>query len=301
MNPGDLFLLFWLIISALISVWVYNDLPRRSPALRLMKPAWILICIYTGIFGLLVYELTCKSSKPLIEHSRRFRASNFRKASASTVHCVTGASTGIIIAATIASILGMPTWLEFILEYILSFAFAILLFHGLYHANTYNSYVRAINKTILSEWISLNFVLAAIFPVISVCFTVIPEADHPTLIRFWFVMQLSAIVGFLAGFPMIHWLVDHNLKPLLLYPPKDRINHPYTRQKKSTTHSHPPASAIGSHCRISHTPELLIAALISLFLLAAGLTIAIYLTPKLPMLDFGDSFPMNNEYADDLP
>ncbi|QDU34920.1 hypothetical protein KS4_29970 [Poriferisphaera corsica] len=289
MNPGDLFLLFWLLISILIAVWVYQDLGKRSPTLNLMKPAWILICIYTGLFGLLIYELTCRSTKPLIPHSTRYSASSYRKASSSTVQSTAGAATGIIIAASLSSILNLPTMIEYLLEYLLAYIFAIFVFHGLYHANTYYSYPNAIKEIILPETISINFILAAIFPTNALCFQYIPMADHPTLIRFWFVMQLATIVGFGIAYPLIHWLILNNLKPCYIIIQPKRNAYPTPKHMK-------PIKEIASNSKTNDpTPEaiykskiktqLIIALLLSFLLLAAGFTLAIYITPILPHID----------------
>ncbi|WP_432799157.1 DUF4396 domain-containing protein [Poriferisphaera sp. WC338] len=303
MLPYDIFLIFWLLISICIAVWVWQDLADRSPSLRLMKPAWILICLYTGLFGLLAYELTCRRTKPSIASHRRFRVSSRRQAVASTVHIVVGAATGIILAASIAAIFSLPTIPEIILEYLFAFAFAIFFIQLTYHRPLYDSYSHAFRSIFAAEWISLNFTLAAMFPVLSLCFELLPQADHPTLLRFWFVMQLAAVAGFLAGFPMIYWLIEHKLKPTTLQhhklhtssdncptrvaPPHAPSIIPYAKQQDRPEQSpriNKP-SLLAIHIR-HYYARLVTSALLSCLLLAAGLTIALYLTPILPTIEF---------------
>jgi len=50
----------------------------------------------------------------------------------STIHCVAGDATGIILAAVIIGILGLPMWLDLIVEYLAGFAFGLFIFQSLF-------------------------------------------------------------------------------------------------------------------------------------------------------------------------
>ena len=49
----------------------------------------------------------------------------------STIHCVAGDATGIILAAVVTATLGLPMWVDLIVEYLAGFAFGLLIFRSL--------------------------------------------------------------------------------------------------------------------------------------------------------------------------
>ena len=96
----DGMMIVWFILLLLSLTFCIFDLPRQ-PILLTQKIGWFLVILYTGIIGLVLYLLTCRSPgkglhdiyiKPL-----------WRQAVNSEVHCVAGDATGIIIAAIILS------------------------------------------------------------------------------------------------------------------------------------------------------------------------------------------------------
>ena len=50
----------------------------------------------------------------------------------STIHCVAGDATGIILAAAVTAALGLPMWLDLIVEYVAGFAFGLFVFQSLF-------------------------------------------------------------------------------------------------------------------------------------------------------------------------
>jgi hypothetical protein len=61
-----------------------------------------------------------------------FTAPLWKQGVCSTIHCVAGDATGIILAAVITALLGLPMWLDLIVEYLAGFGFGLLIFQSLF-------------------------------------------------------------------------------------------------------------------------------------------------------------------------
>jgi hypothetical protein len=76
---------------------------------------FILVTLYMGPLGLLLYVLADKEPRPG-EHER-FVQPLWKQGVGSTIHCVAGDATGIILAAAVTALLGLPMWIDLIVEY----------------------------------------------------------------------------------------------------------------------------------------------------------------------------------------
>lgn len=125
---------------------------------------WVLVTLYMGPVALLLYVLTDKEPRPG-EHEQ-FIKPLWKQAVGSTIHCVAGDATGIILAATITALLGLPMWLDMIVEYIAGFTFGLFIFQALFMKDMLGgSYWKAVRGTFLPEWFSMNTMMAGMFPV----------------------------------------------------------------------------------------------------------------------------------------
>ncbi|WP_411970652.1 DUF4396 domain-containing protein [Mesorhizobium sp. CA14] len=132
----------------------------------------------------------------------------------STIHCVAGDATGIILAAVVTATLGLPMWLDLIVEYLAGFAFGLFIFQSLFMKSMMGgSYWENVKKSFLPEFISMNFMMAGMAPVMS--FLMMGRdmrAMEPTELLFWGVMSLGVIAGFTLAYPANVWLVARGLK-----------------------------------------------------------------------------------------
>jgi hypothetical protein len=95
----------WFIFTALSALFVAYDLMTNTPAMGVMKPGWVLVVLYTGPVGLFIYLLSCR--EPLPQTHERFVAPLWKQAVGSTIHCLAGDATGIILAAMVTSPFGL--------------------------------------------------------------------------------------------------------------------------------------------------------------------------------------------------
>jgi hypothetical protein len=176
-----------------------------------MKLGWVLVLLYTGPVGLIVYLASCR--RPAGVSHQAFVAPRWKQAVGSTIHCLAGDATGIIAAAAITGALAVPMGVDLAVEYVAGFAFGLLIFQALFmRAMRGGSYLAAVRGTVLPEWLSMNALMAGMFPVMAILTTQDPLAMEPMDGRFWGVMALATIVGGLLAYPVNWWLVASGLK-----------------------------------------------------------------------------------------
>lgn len=207
----DTVLIVWFSLTALSVVYVAWDAFTSNPELTVMKWGWVLVTLYTGLIGAALYILSCKEPAPM-QHEE-FVKPLWKQTVGSTIHCLAGDATGIIVAAAITMTLGLPMWLDVISEYLFGFAFGLFVFQSLFMKDMLSgSYLKAVRRSFIPEWLSMNAVMAGMIPVMVILMSRDMTAMEATSIRFWGVMSLATLVGFVVAFPVNMWLVAVGLK-----------------------------------------------------------------------------------------
>jgi FtsP/CotA-like multicopper oxidase with cupredoxin domain len=211
-QPIDYFLLAWFVLAAACALYVAVDQYRNNPEPAVMKWAFILITLYMGPIGLLLYVLADKEPRPG-EHEQ-FIKPLWKQGVGSTIHCVAGDATGIVLAAAITALIGLPMWLDLIVEYLAGFAFGLFIFQSLFMKSVMGgTYVENVKKTFTPELISMNFMMAGMAPVMSVLMMGRDmRAMEPAELLFWGVMALGVIAGYSTAYPSNVWMVARQLK-----------------------------------------------------------------------------------------
>lgn len=214
-----LLIYLWFALTLLGAVWMTFDLMRHTPAMGMMKPGWVLVALYCGPIGVLAYVLTCRqpgrgpaTSDAAMDAHDEFIKPMWRQSMGSLVHCLAGDATGVIFAATLAAWLGLVGLAEAGLEYAFGFAIGLFVFQAMFMQSMLGGYWLAVKKTVYVEWVSMNFVMAGMIPVVMIGKSLIPEADHITSPDYWLIMQVGAIVGLAVGYPINYWLVSKGIK-----------------------------------------------------------------------------------------
>jgi len=291
-QPIDYFLVVWFCLAAASTVYVGVDQYRNNPEPVVMKWGFILVTLYMGPLGLLIYVMADKEPRPG-EHEN-FIKPLWRQGVGSTIHCVAGDATGIIVAAVITASLGLPMWIDLIVEYATGFAFGLFIFQALFMKDMMGgTYWQNVRRSFLPEFISMNLMMAAMAPVM--CFLMMGRdmrAMEPTELVFWGVMSLGVIAGATLAYPVNVWLVAMKLKHGLMTE-RDAggsahgAKHAMTRHmghggaKDAGRHGHPMASEVT-------TPQLAAMAGISVIALLIGMvTPANFVNLRLGARDVG--------------
>jgi manganese oxidase len=166
--------------------------------------------------------------------------------------------------AVITAALGLPMWIDLIVEYVASFGFGLLIFQALFMKGMMGgTYRKALRSSFMPEWLSMNMMAAGMFPVmILLMMGRDMRAMEPTEPLFWAVMSFGVIVGFATAYPVNVWMVAKNLKHGLMTArpaPADRsgapapihrhhlINQPHRREPKDTV-EHPDSEVRQQRC-----------------------------------------------------
>ncbi len=265
-QPVDYALVVWFTLATLSTAYVAWDQFRNNPEPRVMKWGFILVTLYMGPFGLLLYVLADKEPRPG-EHEV-FTRPLWKQGVGSTIHCVAGDATGIILAAAVTAALGLPMWVDLIVEYIAGFTFGLFIFQALFMKSMLGgTYWENVRRSFLPEFISMNFMMAGMAPVMS--FLMMGRdmrAMEPTQLLFWGVMSLGVIVGFAVAYPANVWMVVRGLKHGLMTERPEMKAQPH--KKKHGHQRHGGHTAMASDAT---TPQLAALSGVSLLLLALGM------------------------------
>ena len=209
----DWLLIVWFVLAGLSTAYVaWDNFIRKNPEETVMKWGWVLITLYMGPVGLALYVLTDKEPAPGTHEE--FIMPLWKQGVGSTVHCIAGDATGIIAAAVVTAALGLPMWVDFIVEYAAGFAFGLFIFQALFMKDMLGgSYPRAVRRSFVPEWLSMNMMAAGMFPTMALLMMGRDmRAMEPSEPLFWAVMSLGVIVGFAVAYPVNVWMVAHGLK-----------------------------------------------------------------------------------------
>ena len=214
--PYDYFLIAWFVLAAGCTAYVAFDQFNGNPEPTVMKWGFILVTLYMGPFGLLLYVLADKEPRPG-EHEH-FTSPLWKQGVGSTIHCVAGDATGIILAATVTALLGLPMWIDLIVEYVAGFSFGLFIFQSLFMKKTMGgTYWENVRKSFMPEFISMNAMMAGMAPTMSLLMMGRDmRAMDPLELVFWGVMSLGVMVGFATAYPFNVWMVKKKIKHVLM-------------------------------------------------------------------------------------
>lgn len=237
---------------------------------------FVLVTLYMGPIGLLLYVMADKEPAPG-EHER-FVEPLWKQGVGSTIHCVAGDATGIIVAAVITASLGLPMWLDLIVEYLAGFGFGLFIFQSLFMKDMMGgTYWENVKKSFTPEFISMNAMMAGMAPVMSLLMMGRDmRAMDPAELLFWGVMSLGVIAGFALAYPVNVWMVSRGLKHGLMTERGDDAKHAAHGGKASAKRG---KAAPHGHAGMAHAmkpnvtrPQLLAVGMTTTLMLLAGLT-----------------------------
>ena len=113
-QPIDWFLVEWFVLAVACAGYVAYDQFKRNREPAVMKWGFVLVTLYMGPLGLLLYVMAAKEPKPGTHEA--FVAPLWKQSVGSTIHCCAGDATGIIVATAITATLGLPMWRDYIVR-----------------------------------------------------------------------------------------------------------------------------------------------------------------------------------------
>jgi FtsP/CotA-like multicopper oxidase with cupredoxin domain len=278
-QPIDYFLIAWFILAGLSTAYVAYDQFKHNPEPVVMKWGFVLVTLYMGPIGLLLYVMADKEPRPGTHEE--FIKPLWKQGVGSTIHCVAGDATGIISAAAITALLGLPMWVDLIVEYLAGFAFGLFIFQSLFMKNMMGgTYWENVKRSFMPEFISMNAMMAGMAPVMSLLMMGRDmRAMEPTELLFWGVMSLGVVAGFAVAYPANVWMVARKMKHGLMTERAETArqepvvaHYEEHAQHASMGHANPQHghSAHAMQPDVTHA-QLATVAVISVLMLAAGM------------------------------
>ena len=215
-NPiVDVVLWVWFALTALAVAYVACDQfkagsgrKESSLAMKTMRWGWVLVTLYTGVFALVIYCFLHRAPP-----GEELEAPLWKQSVESSIHCVAGDATGILIATVVTILLGLPMSLEVAMEYVAGFTVGLFVFQALcMKPSTGGSYWGVVKSTLLAQTLSMNALMAGMIPVMVILMSRDMSAMEPSSVRFWGTMSLAFMVGTVMTYPVNWWLVKHGLK-----------------------------------------------------------------------------------------
>lgn len=277
--PYDYFLIVWFVLAIASTAYVAFDQFNGNPEPTVMKWGFILVTLYMGPFGLLLYVLADKEPRPG-EHER-FTSPLWKQGIGSTIHCVAGDATGIILAAAVTALMGLPMWIDLIVEYVAGFSFGLFIFQSLFMKKMMGgTYWENVRKSFMPEFISMNAMMAGMAPTMSLLMMGRDmRAMDPLELVFWGVMSLGVMVGFATAYPFNVWMVKKKIKHgLMTVRAEGGASQPHREAhgKRSEAGHHGSGMQHGGDHRMdgdATVPQLVALAGVTLFLLIAGMVV----------------------------
>lgn len=198
----------WLILSVLSALWVAYDVISGQPAIiKIMKLAWVLIALYLGVIGLILYITSCREPSPGT-HSE-FVSPMWKQAVGSTVHCVAGDGIGIILVAAVVSVTTLRWYEEFALEYVAAFISGWLIFQAVAMGAMMGGFRKALRSAFMAEAVSLTAMVAGMFPTMYWLMGMSHERTAmdrlgPNQPEWWAATSVALIVGSVVTYP-VNW------------------------------------------------------------------------------------------------
>ena len=282
-GPFDGAIVLWFVLVAIFTLFVAVDI-RTTPEALVMKVGFVVITLYSGPFGALLYALSCR--EPMPGTHEEFVAVKWRQVVGSTMHCVAGDGIGILAAATVTGLLRLPMGTDLVAEYIAGFLFGWTIFQALFMKGLMGgSYRGALRSTFLPEFLSMNGVMAGMAAVMVIWMTRDPAAMEPTSAHFWFVMSIALSVGFVVAYPINWWLVERGLKHGMMTVRPEGVPMPVAAglvmAGAALGGGHPRMTKAQTPGRMEHemkpatsTSDLVRLSVVSLLALASGIVIA---------------------------
>ncbi|NIS81086.1 MAG: DUF4396 domain-containing protein [Anaerolineales bacterium] len=206
------FLIIWFASAFLAALWTAYDLITEQPKIMpVIKVAWVLVILYLGIIGLILYNLSCRAPTK-ISHDE-YVSPMWKRALGSTIHCVSGDALGIVMVAVIIYNAHLPMLAEFAIEYAFAFLFGwlifqvppIMVFMG-------KSFREALLDGLRAEFVSLTAMVAGMFPTMYLLMKAAGGSGghmpSPLSLEFWGMMSASIAIGFIVTYPVSWWMVS---------------------------------------------------------------------------------------------
>ena len=224
---------FSIVVAGICAVIIVVDEARRPQHMTIMNVVWPVTALYFSVFGLWAYlAIGTTKSKAAMQAMQPHDGSmpggannsappSPAQVAVGTSHCGAGCmiadlGTEFAIAAAGLTIFGSVLWAEYILDFVAAWVLGIVFQYfaikpmrdDLSPAGAIWAAIKADTLSITAFQVGMYLFMALVY------FKIFPAPHHLTPFdpRYWLMMQIAMICGFVTSFPMNRLLIGVGLK-----------------------------------------------------------------------------------------
>ncbi|SIS65906.1 DUF4396 domain-containing protein [Salimicrobium flavidum] len=206
-----------LSIGILSSIIIAIDVYRHPQMMKIMNFVWPINGWFFGPFAIWAYYRWGRLKAK--DNERKDERGKAAKVFLSTSHCSSGCTLGDavgvpIVAVTGLAIAGSTLFAHYAVEFILAYGFGIIFqYFAIHPMSEDNTPMDSIKASIKADSLSLIAFEIGMFGWMAIVhYVLFAEPPVPTEARYWFMMQIAMILGFLTSYPANWWLVKRGIK-----------------------------------------------------------------------------------------
>lgn len=227
----DLSVIAWISLGVAVAcaLVIAVDEARHPQAMGVMNVVWPVTALYFSVFAVWAYfrlgrqkaQDAMKQSGTMQQDQSQSSAPSAAQVAVGTSHCGAGCTladlgTEFAIAASGITLFGSVLWTDYVLDFIVAWALGIVFqYFAIKPMRQDLSPSGAIWAAIKADTLSITaFQVGMYLWMALVYFRLFPGPHHLTPFdpRYWLMMQIAMICGFLTSFPMNRWLIGRGLK-----------------------------------------------------------------------------------------
>lgn len=217
-------------ISFLCSVTIIVDVSRHPQKMNIMNFVWPVTALYGSVVALWAYFRFGRPKakdfqKPMTEeqHKRMMKEAKDHpkppQISVAASHCGAGCTLGdigaeFLVFALALKFWGSDLWASFVIDYIFAWTLGIVFQYFTIAPMRGLSFFPGVWAAIKADTLSITAWQIGMYAWMALTYFVSFPGPHlhPNKPQYWFMMQISMIVGFLTSYPMNYILVKTGLK-----------------------------------------------------------------------------------------
>lgn len=209
-----------IVVAVACALFIAIDELRHPQSMSIMNVVWPVTALYWSVFGLWAYlRLGRSRARDAMQHHNMNAETpgppSLAQVAVGTSHCGAGCMladivTELTIAATGFVILGSVLWTEYIADFIAAWALGVLFqFFAIRPMRPNLSRGGAVLAAIRADTLSIVAFQVGMYAWMALVYFVLFPKPHLTPFdpRFWLMMQLGMILGFLTSLPMNRLLI----------------------------------------------------------------------------------------------
>jgi hypothetical protein len=220
-------MLAWISLAAAFAsaLTILIDEIRHPQKMAVMNVVWPISALYLSFFAVWAYFRIGREKKAMATDTSKAGSESdgpptATQVAVATSHCGAGCTIADVftefgIAATGLTFFGSVLWTEYLLDFLVAWAVGIAFqYFAIKPMRDDLSHIQAAWAAIKADTLSITAFQVGMYAWMAFVYFKLFPAPHLTPFdpRYWFMMQIAMLSGFLTSFPMNRFLVGKGLK-----------------------------------------------------------------------------------------